>query len=219
MGLAKDISKRWEGGETVGEKIKKAFSKKEPIKYKLLMSNYKIKALASRIDVQLERLKERDRMLFERVVDAIIAKDNARATMLANEIAEIRKAARQLAMVQVALEQISMRIETVVLLGDTFASLAPVLGVVRELRGLVRGLMPEFSYEMLELEESLREVVLETGEGLSAPYVETAYASPEAKKILEEAKIVAEQRIKESFPALPTIPTTTTETSKAEASP
>ncbi|MEZ0290720.1 MAG: Snf7 family protein [Sulfolobales archaeon] len=218
MGLAKDISKRWEGGESIGEKIKKTFGKKEPIKYKLLMSNYRIRALASRIEVQLERLKERDRMLFERVVEAIIAKDNTRATMLANEIAEIRKAAKQLAMVQVALEQISMRIETVVLLGDTFASLAPVLGVVRDLRGLVRGLMPEFSYEMLELEESLREVILETGEGLSAPYTEAAYASPEARKILEEARIVAEQRIKESFPALPTIPTTTPETAKSEAS-
>lgn len=218
MGLAKDISKRWEGGESIGEKIKKTFGKKEPIKYKLLMSNYRIRALASRIEVQLERLKERDRMLFERVVEAIIAKDNTRATMLANEIAEIRKAAKQLAMVQVALEQISMRIETVVLLGDTFASLAPVLGVVRDLRGLVRGLMPEFSYEMLELEESLREVILETGEGLSAPYTEAAYASPEARKILEEARIVAEQRIKENFPALPTIPTTTPETAKSEAS-
>lgn len=218
MGLAKDISKRWEGGESIGEKLKKTFGRKEPIKYKLLMSNYRIKALASRIDVQIERLKERDRMLFERVVDAIISKDNARATMLANEIAEIRKAARQLAMIQVALEQISMRIETVVLLGDTFANLAPVIGVVRELRGLVRGLMPEFSYEMLELEESLREVVLESGEALAAPYGESVYASPEAKKILEEAKIVAEQRIKESFPALPTIPSTTsTETAKTEA--
>ncbi|MEM0044211.1 MAG: Snf7 family protein [Sulfolobales archaeon] len=216
MGIAKDMSKRWEGGESIGEKFRKAFSKKEPVKYRLLMSNYKIKALASRIEVQLERLKERDRALFERVVEAIISKDNARATMLANEIAEIRKAAKQLAMVQVALEQISMRIETVVLLGDTFASLAPVLGVVRDLRGLVRGLMPEFSYEMLELEESLREVVLETGEGLSAPYAETAYASPEARKILEEARIVAEQRIKESFPALPTIPTAP-ETAKSEA--
>lgn len=217
MGLAKDISKRWEGGESIGEKVKRAFAKREPIKYRLLMANYRIKALASRIDVQLERLKERDRALFERVVDAIIAKDNARATMLANEIAEIRKAAKQLAMVQVALEQISMRIETVVLLGDTFASLAPVLGVVRELRGMVRGLMPEFSYEMLELEESLREVVLETGEGLAAPYTEATYASPEARKILEEARIVAEQRIKESFPALPSVPSAPQETAKSEA--
>jgi division protein CdvB (Snf7/Vps24/ESCRT-III family) len=217
MGLAKDIGKRWEGGESIGEKIKKTFAKKEPIKYRLLMSNYKIRSMAARIEVQLERLKERDRALFERVVDAIIAKDNTRATMLANEIAEIRKAARQLAMVQVALEQISMRIETVVLLGDTFASLAPVLGVVRELRGLVRGLMPEFSYEMLELEESLREVVLETGEGIAAPVSEATYASPEARKILEEAKIVAEQRIKESFPALPTIPSASQEVAKSEA--
>jgi division protein CdvB (Snf7/Vps24/ESCRT-III family) len=200
-----DIAKRWEGGESVGEKIRKAFAKKEPIKYKLLMANYRIKSLASRIGVQLERMKERDRVLFERVVDALISKDTTRATMLANEIAEIRKAVKQLTIVQIALEQISMRIETVVLMGEAYVQLAPVIGVVKELRGLVKGIMPEFSYEMIELEESLREVVTETGEGLGVGITESTYASPEARKILEEARIVAEQRMKENFPELPSV--------------
>ncbi|GAY25295.1 hypothetical protein ATG_04980 [Desulfurococcaceae archaeon AG1] len=213
MGNIVDIAKRWEGGESVGEKLKKAFAKKEPIKYKLLMANYKIKGLVSRIGIQLERMKERDRVLFERVVDALISKDTTRATMLANEIAEIRKAVKQLTVVQIALEQISMRIETVVLMGEAFVQLAPVIGVVRELRGLVRGIMPEFSYEMIELEENLREVVTESGEGLSVGFTEATYSSPEARKILEEARIVAEQRMKESFPELPSVSTTE---SKAE---
>jgi division protein CdvB (Snf7/Vps24/ESCRT-III family) len=169
------------------------------------MTNYKIKNLASKIGVQLERMKERDRVLFERVVDALISKDTTRATMLANEIAEIRKAVKQLTIVQIALEQISMRIETVVLMGEAFVQLAPVIGVVKELRGLVRGIMPEFSYEMIELEESLREVVTETGEGLGVGITEATYSSPEARKILEEARIVAEQRMKESFPELPSV--------------
>lgn len=213
MGNIVDIAKRWEGGESVGEKIKKAFAKREPIKYKLLMANYKIKGLVSRIGIQLERMKERDRVLFERVVDALISKDTTRATMLANEIAEIRKAVKQLTVVQIALEQISMRIETVVLMGEAFVQLAPVIGVVRELRGLVRGIMPEFSYEMIELEENLREVVTESGEGLSVGFTEATYSSPEARKILEEARIVAEQRMKESFPELPSVSATE---SKAE---
>ncbi len=200
-----DIARRWEGGESVGEKFRKTFAKREPIKYKLLMSNYRIKALASKIGVQLERMKERDRVLFERVVDALISKDTTRATMLANEIAEIRKAVKQLTVVQIALEQISMRIETVVLMGEAFVQLAPIVGVVKELRGLVKGIMPEFSYEMIELEESLREVVTESGEGLGVGFTETTYSSPEARKILEEARIVAEQRMKESFPELPSV--------------
>jgi division protein CdvB (Snf7/Vps24/ESCRT-III family) len=67
--------------------------------------------------------------------------------------------------------------------------------------------MPEFSYEMIELEESLREVVTETGEGLGVGFTEATYSSPEARKILEEARIVAEQRMKESFPELPSVST------------
>ncbi len=198
-----DMPKKWEGGESISSKIKKTFGKKEPIKYKLLMSNYRIKNMVSRIDVQLERLRERDKSLFERVVEAIISRDHTRAQMLANEIAEIRKAVKQLTVIQIAMEQISMRIETVLLLGDTFANLAPVLGVIKELKSLVKGVLPEFSYEMIELEENLREVAMETGEGLSVTSTYTSYSSPEARKILEEAQIIAEQKMRENFPELP----------------
>ncbi|MEM1844815.1 MAG: hypothetical protein QW311_04050, partial [Ignisphaera sp.] len=55
-----------------------------------------------------------------------------------------------------------------------------------------------------EIEEGLRDVVISTGEALGMPTGDV-YTSPEAKRILEEAKIVAEQRMKEKFPELPMV--------------
>jgi division protein CdvB (Snf7/Vps24/ESCRT-III family) len=64
--------------------------------------------------------------------------------------------------------------------------------------------MPEMSLELQEIEEGLRDVVISAGEALGTP-IGDIYASPEARKILEEAKIVAEQRMKEKFPELPVV--------------
>ncbi len=203
----KDFEKRWAGGPTVGEKLRDIFTKKAPIKQRLVVANYKIRAMVSRLEVFIERLRERDRMLFERVVDALTQGDETRAVMYANEIAEIRKLVKQLTVTQVALEQVALRIETVLTMGDVMSGLAPVVGVIKELRNMLRGIMPEISLELSEVEEGLRDVVLTTGEALGMPVGADIYASPEARKILEEAKIVAEQRMKEKFPELPVLST------------
>uniref|UniRef100_A0A7C2V9T4 Snf7 family protein n=1 Tax=Ignisphaera aggregans TaxID=334771 RepID=A0A7C2V9T4_9CREN len=199
-----DFEKRWGGSPTVGEKLKDVFKRKEPLKQKLVMSNYKIRTLVSRLEVFIERLRDRDRTLFERVVDALMQGDETRAAMYANEIAEIRKLVKQLTVTQVALEQVALRIDTVLVTGDVLTGLIPVAGVIKELRGVLRGLMPEMSLELQEIEEGLRDVVISTGEVLGAP-VGDIYASPEARRILEEARIVAEQKMKEKFPELPMV--------------
>jgi len=211
-----DFEKRWAGGPTVGEKFKELFKKKEPIKQKIVMADYKIRAMVSRLDVFIERLRERDRTLFERVVDALTQGDEVRATMYANEIAEIRKMVKQLTITQVALEQVALRLDTVLTMGDIMSGLIPVVGVVKELRQIIKGIMPEMSLELSEIEEGLRDVVISAGEALGMPTGDI-YASPEARKILEEAKIVAEQRMKEKFPELPALTTTSQQKATAPA--
>ncbi|AOL15951.1 hypothetical protein BFU36_03545 [Sulfolobus sp. A20] len=196
--LGKDFQKIW------GEKEEKYKFKgsKEPLKYRLVQAHYKISSMISRLDAYISRMQERDKVLFERVVEAQMAKDTQRAAMYANEVAEIRKISKQLLTTQIALEQVELRLETVSELGDIFVNLIPVLGVVNELKSTLRGIMPEVSIELADLGEGLQEIVTESGEftGLSTY---SAASSPEARKILEEASIVAEQRMKEKFPELP----------------
>ena len=210
------LEKEWSGSDkTLASVFKKALGPKEPIRRRIIMADYKIRGMVSRLDVFIERLRGRDKALFERVVNALTAKDKIRATMYANEIAEIRKIVRQLTVTQVALEQISLRLETITQLGDIVSGLVPVIGVVKELRGVLKGILPEMSLELGEVEDVLRDLIIEAGEVVGVSISE-GYASPEAKKILEEAQVIAEQRMKEKFPELPPIPTETTETAKAE---
>ncbi len=207
-GSLSEFNKTWNGKQevSISEKIKSMFKQQQPLRHRLIMANYKVKSMVSRLDVYVSRMQERDRVLFERVVEAQMSKDSARAAMYANEIAEIRKITKQLIATQIALEQVSLRLETVTELGDIYTNLVPVLGVIREIRAAMKGMMPEFSYELEEVEEGLQEVVMEAGE-FTGGRIDYTATSPEAKKILEEASIIAEQKMKESFPELPSIST------------
>ncbi len=206
MSSFKDFEKAWKGKEkTVGQAIREVFSREKPLKLRLAMAHYKINSMIKRLEVYLERLKARDKDLFERVVDALISKDMTRASMYANEVAELRKVAKSLIMVQVALEQISLRIESIRELGDIAVMLAPVIGVVKEVRAAIKGVLPEIGIELGEVHDMLQETMMEAGEmlGIGSTGI---YVSPEARKVLEEAKVVAEQRMRESFPPLPPVP-------------
>jgi len=212
----KGFEKIWQGSEeTFGRKVKRVVGREKPLRYRMAMASYKIRAMVSRLDVFVERMRERDRVLFERVVDALMVKDTSRATMYANEVAELRKVVKQLLTVQIALEQVILRLETVQEIGDVMVALGPVVGIVRELRSALRGLLPEIGVELAEVEDMLKETVLEAGEVVGTGGYDVT-ASPEARKILQEAQVVAEQRMKEKFPELPAIPTAPSE-EKAEA--
>jgi len=206
-----EFVKNWSGGKqepSIAEKVKSLFKPQQPLRYRLIMAHYRLKTTISRLDVYISKLQERDRVLFEKVVEAQMNKDTARASMYANEIAEIRKVTKQLLTTQIALEQVELRLETVSELGDVFTSIIPVLGVVRELRQAMKGVMPELSVELGELEDGLQEVVIEAGE-FTGTGVDYTITSPEARKILDEASTVAEQRMKEKFPSLPSFVTST----------
>ncbi|ABP95850.1 MULTISPECIES: cell division protein CdvB1/B2 [Metallosphaera] len=205
-----DFVRNWNGRQEVGigERVKNAFKPKQPLKYKLVTANYKLRTTINRLEVYISKMQERDRVLFERVISAQMAKDNARASMYANEIAEIRKMTKQIMGVQIALEQVQLRLETVTEVADVFNNLIPVIGVVRELKNAIKGVMPEISMELAEVEEGLQEVIIEAGD-FTGTSVEQAATSPEARKILQEASMIAEQRMKENFPDLPALVTTT----------
>ncbi|AWR94980.1 cell division protein CdvB1/B2 [Acidianus brierleyi] len=203
-----EFVKGWNGKQeqSLAEKLKGAFKTQQPLRYKLVMAHYKLKSTISRLDVYISKMQERDRTLFERVVEAQMSKDSARASMYANEISEIRKVTKQLIATEIALEQVELRLETVTELGDVFTNLIPVIGVVKELRTSMHGMMPELSLELADVEEGLQEVVIEAGD-FTGGNIEQAPSSPEARKILAEASTIAEQRMKENFPELPSFVT------------
>src|SRR6266540_7491655 len=110
------------------------------------------------------RLQQRDKEMFQRCIGAQLSKDNAHAALYANECAEIRKMAHITMSSELALERVVLRLQTIEEFGDVMQQLTPVIGVVRETRGRIAGVIPEVAGELGEINEMLSDLSLETGE-------------------------------------------------------
>lgn len=210
----KSYVKNWYGSNqpTIADKIKNLLKPdNEPLAKKAITAHYRIKSALSRVKAYIDRLNEKDRELFEKAVEALIRRDEVHAKMYVNEVAEIRKIAKQLLMVEYVLEQASLRLETIMILGQAFGDIAPVVSIVKDAGSLLRGIAPDIWIELTMAANDLSTVLAATGVDLSS---ETSISlSQEAKKIFEAARVAAEQKIKEAFPELPSPLSITTKNS------
>ncbi len=122
--------------------------------------------------------------------------------MYAAECGELRKIAKIALASQLALEKIILRMETISQFGDIAAEMAPVSQAINVIKDKISGVMPNISYELSEVAETLNETVLGIGEStILEESLETQ--TEESQEILNEAHIIAEQRIQDNFPEIP----------------
>ena len=150
-------------------------------------------------------MQQHDKEMFDKCVRAQIGKDSARASMYANECVQIRKMAKVTLQCQLALMQAGLRLETAREFGNIASMMAPVASVVKSVQGHITGIIPEVGFELAEIGETLNNVVCDVGGPLGSDSVIQA-SSEGAQKILSEANALAEQRIQQHFPELPTAP-------------
>jgi division protein CdvB (Snf7/Vps24/ESCRT-III family) len=151
-------------------------------------------------------MQERDQALYGKCVLAVQGKNSELASIYANECAELRKMAKVILHSELALEQVTLRLEAVNEFGQLAYTMMPVASVVRTLKTQLEGVMPEVSLELSSVNETLEELSMEVGE-TSENTFDISSSSAESQKILQEANLVAEQKMKERFPELPPIPT------------
>ncbi|MBS7642194.1 MAG: Snf7 family protein [Candidatus Bathyarchaeia archaeon] len=191
----RDLFKAWEKGTGL-------LKKQPPLKERIGKTIYRLKIQKDKLEMAATRMQKQDRNLFEKCVEAQLAKDPIRAAMYANECAEIRKMLNIMLRAQLAIEQAILRLETVQEFGDVVAVMAPVASVVNVLKTQLSGIIPEVSYELGAIGEELNGIVAEVGEATGRSW-EIEAASEEARQILEKAAFVAEQKMKEALPEIP----------------
>jgi len=206
----------WKKQETIGDKIKKLFTnEQESLEKKAIVAQYRLKTALGRISNYVDKLSERDKVLFEGIVDSLLKKDEARAKMYAKEVAEIRKISKQLLTVQYALENAMLKLETFLIYGGAVSEVTPVLGVLKEAIGIVKNVAPDV---WIDLQVATRELEVAIGASVADLSIDVGVGlDTEAKKILEEARIIAEQKMREKFAELPRISIAESEQAKTQA--
>lgn len=183
-------------------RISTRFHHSVPLKERVATAIYRLKVQQNRLEGASMRMQQHDKDVFGKCVKAQMDRDAPRASMYANECAEIRKMAKVTLQCQLALEQVTLRLETIQEFGDIASMMGPVAAVVRSIKNQISGVIPEVGFELGEIGEMLNSVVIEVGEATGQSY-DVEASSAEAQRILGEANAIAEQRMRERFPDLP----------------
>jgi division protein CdvB (Snf7/Vps24/ESCRT-III family) len=187
----------------VSDRVREAIRPPGPLKPRLEDAVRAIQAQIAKLEAVSAKQKEKDATIFNKVVAAIQKHDTQHASVYANELAEIRKMNKTVTSSKVALEQIALRLSTVTELGDLVVTLAPAMSVLRSVRSGIISVMPEAEREINEISGLLSSILVDAGT-VSGTTLNFEAANEDAERILAEASAVAEQRMKEKFPELPT---------------
>ena len=185
-----------------------------PLREQLAVVIYRIRTQRNKIESMSLMMQRRDREFFDKCVAARAAGDTARANLYAEECAEVRKMAKIALNCELALEQLTFKLETAEMMGDVGFLIHPIKGVVASVGEQIHHMMPEVSFELSQINESLDGIVVNAGD-VSETFTPVEGTSPEAEKIMREADTLAEEKLKSRFPELtPTpapVPTRATE--------
>ncbi len=191
--------------QTIGEKIKSFFRNDNvDLDKKAIIALYRVKSSINRIQTYVDKLREKEREYFNEVVDSKLHHDERRAKIYARQVADIRKVIRQLYQVEYMLQHVALKLETFTIFHGATAEVKPVLALMRHAVGLLRESAP---YDLwVELQATMKELetMMDTSIVDISSSVDVALDA-EAKKVLEEAKLVAEQKLKEKYSEIPSL--------------
>ncbi len=149
------------------------------------------------------RLKERDKNLFQTCVTALKANNKERAAICANELAEVRKLLSFLQQVELAIERVILRLETVKELSDIIIDLKPALDTLQSVSKQLFAVLPEVSTEISEINNVIGETLCSTRVSSEEVVLPVDKVTPAGEQILEEVTSFLEKKLSETLPEPP----------------
>ncbi len=199
------FDKNWtnQNRASAADKLKEALATQGPLKPRLETASNKLQLQISKLDAIITKLNERDASLFRRVVDAVQRHDTDTTKVLSNELAEVRKVSKTLGQAKMAFEQVSMRLTTIHDMGDVMVALSPAITSIKSLKPGLGRFVPGADSEINTMQTLLNGIMMESLQG-SGPGIEINTGSgSDIDQIMMEASAVAEQKMSDKFPSIP----------------
>ena len=203
--MSERFAKKWESQReenTFTDTIRTVVSPPPPLKPRMELAVRRLDLQINKLEQANERFTQKDKSLFSKLVDAYTKHDTAHANIYANELAEVRKMAKLVMNARLALDQVALRIRTCTEFGDLVANLGPAIGVLRSVSSCLTGVVPEAENELGEIGNMLSGLMFDAGLN-SGSTMNFNNVSEDAAKILNEAAVIAEQKVSANFPDLP----------------
>jgi len=174
----------------------------KPLNELILETTGELGKCYSRLELALSKLEKRDKELFDACSFHMRKGSKERATIYANEIAEIRKVLSFLQNIQIAVERAILRLDTLKVMTPTIESFKAVFSDVKNALGQVANVMPSITPEIDRLNNVINEVLVDTQFNVAMPEPSIAN-DPTTEAILQEAADTVEQQLQSRIPEPP----------------
>ena len=200
------FSEKWnvlKNKETLSQKFMGTVKPEAPLKHRLDVAQKKLEMQITKLGQTEQKLKQKDSMFMDKIVEATKANNQSYAKMYANELAEIRKTNKTVSNAKLSMEQVQIRLNTVSELGDVVVTLSPCMSLIKGLGTSLGGMMPEVADSMQDLSSMLGDIVTGSTINHEGTMGEFTTSNNEAQSILDEAQAMVEGQTRQSMPEPP----------------
>lgn len=134
---------------------------------------------------------------------ALKKNNKEKAAMCATEIAEVRKLVKFLYNVQLAIERVVLRLETIKELGDIVADLKPALKLLQGVSQELFQVLPDVSSELNTVNQTIQDTLHATKLTADENVVGVGKKTEAGEEILKEVSCFIEQKLAETLPEPP----------------
>jgi len=175
-----------------------------PVKELAAKSIITLKTQQNKLDQASYRLKERDKVLFETCMGSLKKNNKERAAVCANELAEVRKLLKFLYNVQLAIERVVLRLETISELSEIVVDLRPALKLLQGVSQDLFQVLPDVSAELNTVNSTISETLYATKCQTDADAViPVGHKTEGGEEILKEVSSFLQQKIADTLPEPP----------------
>jgi division protein CdvB (Snf7/Vps24/ESCRT-III family) len=198
------ISNQWnkEVKKDPTERIRESLRTQKPLKPTMETAKNRLGIQTQKLDTLLEKLKSKDRILFDQIVTHLQNHDSQQSKMLSNELSQVRKTIKTISQLKMSLEQVHMRLESTIDIGDALTALKPAVGTLSKVKTGLTGLMPNVDTELGEISDVFSDIMVNANSTSDIGFALNP-SGGDMNNILAEASIVAEQRVTDNFPDVP----------------
>ena len=184
------------------ERIIESLKSQKPLKPTMESAKNRMGIQTQKLDTLLEKLKSKDRALFNQIVTHLQNHDSQQSKMLSNELSQVRRTIKTISQLKMSLEQVHMRLESTIDIGDALTALKPAVGTLSKVKTGLSGLMPNVDVELGEINDVFSDIMVNANSTSDIGFALNP-SGGDVTNILAEASMVAEQRVTDNFPDVP----------------
>jgi division protein CdvB (Snf7/Vps24/ESCRT-III family) len=174
---------------------------------------YKGKIVTALKDIEIQRreleglrgrLSQRRQTLFDSTVRALQEKNKAKANVYANEHAEVRKTMKVVEASELALTQVTLRLQSIMEIGDAMSHMTTAFKSLKVVSKTMEGFVPALDATSESINNTLSETMAQMGQ--LSPGIRVDIHNENAEELVEQARKFAEEqaeKLKHSLRVMP----------------